>query len=150
MVATPRRLASNTGGNASLTYQWMFNGVPIDGATNSSHRIDCVQDGDAGGYGVIVSDGTNSLVTADRATDDRTGNRRYFLMPVTSSRQDYTFKSGVTYYIGSAIQLFGNTTIEGWNGDQARLALQRHSGSDGNFDLQGDALFSGDTDFRGR
>jgi len=102
----------NTGGNANLTYQWMFNGVPIDGATNSSHRIDCVQDSDAGGYVVIVSDGTNSLVTATAQLTTETATGDMFLMPVTSSRQDYTFKSGVTYYIGSAIQLFGNTTIE--------------------------------------
>src|ERR1035438_453711 len=27
-------------------------------------------------------------------------------------RQDYTFRRGVTYYIGSQVQLYGHTTIE--------------------------------------
>ena len=103
----------NTGGNASLTYQWTFNGVPIDGATNSSYTMNNVQGGDAGGYGVAISDGTNTFVTADAQLTIEPGTGNISMMSVTSSRQDYTFKSGVTYYIGSPIQLFGDTTIEG-------------------------------------
>jgi hypothetical protein len=103
----------NTGGNTNLTFQWTFNGVAIPGATNSSYTIDSVQDSDAGYYAVIISDGTNSLVTpaAQLTTEGSTGDAN--LIPVTSGRQNYTFKSGVTYYIGSQTYLYGNTTIEG-------------------------------------
>ena len=103
----------NTGGNTNLTFQWTFNGVDIPGATNSSYTIDSVQDSDAGYYAVIISDGTNSLVTpaAQLTTEGSTGDAN--LIPVTSGRQNYTFKSGVTYYIGSQTYLYGNTTIEG-------------------------------------
>ena len=103
----------NTGGNTNLTFQWTFDGVAIPGATNSSYTIDSVQDSDAGDYAVIISDGTNSLVTpaAQLTTEGSTGDAN--LIPVTSGRQNYTFKSGVTYYIGSQTYLYGNTTIEG-------------------------------------
>lgn len=53
----------DTGGNANLTYQWTLNGNLIAGATNNTYTIDNVQDGDAGQYAVIISDGTNSLAT---------------------------------------------------------------------------------------
>ena len=103
----------DTGGNTNLTFQWTFNGVAIAGATNSSYTIDSVQDSDAGYYAVIISDGTNSLVTtaAQLTTEGITGDANLF--PIMSGRQNYTFKSGVTYYIGSQTYLYGNTTIEG-------------------------------------
>jgi hypothetical protein len=103
----------NVGGNTNLTFQWTFNGADIAGATNSSYTIDSVQDADAGYYAVIISDGTNSLVTpaAQLTTEASTGDAN--LIPVTSGRQNYTFKSGVTYYINSQTFLYGKTTIEG-------------------------------------
>jgi hypothetical protein len=108
-----------TGGNTNLTYQWTFNCVPIEGATNRSYTINSVQDSDWGAYAVIISDGTNSLVTpaAQLTTDlecslgtSHTGD--IILIPVLGMRQDYTFRSGITYYINSPIALYGNTTIE--------------------------------------
>jgi hypothetical protein len=120
----------NTGGNTNLTFQWTFDGVAIPGATNSSYTIDSVQDSDAGDYAVIISDGTNSLVTqaAQLTTEGSTGDAN--LIPVTSGRQNYTFKSGVTYYIGSQTYLYGNTTIEGgailkfdWNYNSSLLVM---------------------------
>lgn len=110
----------DTGGNTNLTYQWLLNGVPIAGATNSTYTLDNVQNGDAGQYAVTVSDGTNSLTTssAQLTTDStnsfgytQTGN--YNLVPIIGSRQDYTFKSGKTYYIASQTTFYGKTTIEG-------------------------------------
>jgi hypothetical protein len=120
----------NTGGNTNLTFQWTFDGVDIPGATNNSYTIDSVQDSDAGYYAVIISDGTNSLVTtaAQLTTEGSTGDAN--LIPVTSGRQNYTFKSGVTYYIGSQTYLYGNTTIEGgaiikfdWNYNSSLLVM---------------------------
>jgi hypothetical protein len=120
----------NTGGNTNLTFQWTFDGTAISGATNSSYTIDSVQDSDAGDYAVIIGDGTYSLVTppAQLTTESSTGDKN--LIPVTSGRQNYTFKSGVTYYIGSQIYLYGNTTIEGgailkfdWNNNSSLLVM---------------------------
>src|SRR5664280_1977087 len=34
-------------------------------------------------------------------------------MMTLGPRQDYIFRNGVTYYIGSPVQLFGTTTMEG-------------------------------------
>jgi hypothetical protein len=101
-----------TGGNANLSYQWTLDGNPIAGATNSTYTIYGVQDGDAGHYACIVSDGLNSIVTgaAKLTTEAYWGDP--LIIPVVSSRQNYRFRSGFTYYIGGPIQLFGNTTIE--------------------------------------
>jgi alpha-tubulin suppressor-like RCC1 family protein/sugar lactone lactonase YvrE len=103
-------------GNVNLTYQWTSNDVAISSATNSSYTIDCVQYSDAGAYAVIISDGTNSL-TSTNATLTTENSMGYpvdpYIIPIFSQRQDYTFKSGVTYYIWSPIQLYDNTTIEG-------------------------------------
>lgn len=110
---------AETGGNTNLTFQWTFNGADIPGATNRSCTIFSVQDSDAGNYACMISDGTNSLVTpAAQLTTDYVNMVGPFttgdinLIPVLGMRQNYTFRSGMTYYIGSPIQLYGNTTIE--------------------------------------
>ena len=102
-----------TAGDTDLTYQWTFNGTPISGATSSSYTINIVQDSDAGDYTVIVSEGTYSVTSATAQLTITPPSPDQFYMALTSQRTDYTFKSGVTYYIGSSIPLFGNTTIEG-------------------------------------
>ena len=101
-----------TGGNANLSYQWTLEGNPIPGATNSTYTIYGVQDSDAGHYACIISDGVNTIVTgaAQLKTDGFSGDP--LIIPVVSSRQSYHFKSGITYYIGGQIQLFGETTID--------------------------------------
>ena len=101
-----------TGGNTNLTFQWTLNGSTISGATNSSYTIYNVQPGDAGDYTCIVSDGTNSFTTAAGTLTVETGTGDLNQMAVVSARQNYTFKSGVTYYIGDQIQFYGKTTIE--------------------------------------
>ena len=102
-----------TGGNTNLTFQWTFNGNTIPGATNSSYTIYNVQFSDAGDYACIISDGANSLVAADAQLTVGYADGNPALVWVSGSRQDYTFRSGVTYYIGEPIQLFGQTKIEG-------------------------------------
>lgn len=101
-----------TGGNTNLTFQWTFNGVPIEGATNSSYTISSVRDNNVGAYACIISDGSNSIITAAANLTTRGYSGDIAIMPVVSDRQDYCFKSGSTYYIGGRIRLYGNTIIE--------------------------------------
>jgi hypothetical protein len=101
-----------TGGNTNLSFQWTFNGVAIPGATNSSYSISGFLESDAGNYACVISDGTNSLITAPAQLTTEYLWNDLGLTYLLGNRQDYTFKSGVTYYIGWPIKLYGNTTIE--------------------------------------
>jgi hypothetical protein len=107
-----------TGGNTNLTYQWTFNEGSIPGATNSSYTIYGTQASDAGNYAVLISDGTNSILTAAaQLTDEGGTGGSGFIMFITGPRQNYTFRSGVTYvispyYFGSSVTLYGKTVIE--------------------------------------
>jgi sugar lactone lactonase YvrE len=42
-------------GRPAVTYQWNFNGTPINGATSSSFSLSSAQSGNAGSYTVVVS-----------------------------------------------------------------------------------------------
>ncbi|MFN7140700.1 MAG: immunoglobulin domain-containing protein, partial [Limisphaerales bacterium] len=52
-------------GTGSLSYQWRFNGSPINGATTSSYTRFNVQAADAGEYSVAVSDGISTVFSED-------------------------------------------------------------------------------------
>ena len=47
-------------------------------------------------------------------------------MALSGERQDYTFKRGVTYYVGETVQLHGKTTIQG--GAVIKFGHQRFGG----------------------
>ncbi|MBI5385060.1 MAG: hypothetical protein HZA90_10280 [Verrucomicrobia bacterium] len=51
-----------------LSYQWLLNGSPIAGATNSALAITSVQSTSAGFYSVIVRNPTGTSVTSSNAT----------------------------------------------------------------------------------
>jgi len=51
-------------GSEPFTYQWLFNGVPIAGATDSELTLTNVQEEDAGAYSVIVSNEAGSVTSA--------------------------------------------------------------------------------------
>ncbi|HEX7846083.1 MAG TPA: immunoglobulin domain-containing protein, partial [Chitinophagaceae bacterium] len=56
-------------GDAPLTYQWLFNGNPIGGATTASYNISSVNAGDAGNYSVVVTaDACGTPITSNIAT----------------------------------------------------------------------------------
>lgn len=54
-------------GTPPLAYQWLFNGVPISGATGPSHTIPSAQLSHAGGYSVKV-DNAGGSITSTTAT----------------------------------------------------------------------------------
>jgi trimeric autotransporter adhesin len=99
----------------NLTYQWAFNGNPIPGATASSLTINNIQVNNQGAYSVTVANGMASVVStnAQLTVDwwDATGDP--FQTTVEGARQNYTFRSGVTYWIMGPVQLYGQTTIQG-------------------------------------
>jgi len=85
----------------NLTYQWTYYGSPIPGATNSSYTINNVQYG--GNYAVTVGVGLNSVVSSNAVLTVYEGTGDALLMVIQGQRLDYTFKSGITYYIGSPV-----------------------------------------------
>jgi hypothetical protein len=100
-------------GNGNLTYQWTCNGTNIDGATDRSFTINSVQMPDAGGYAVSISDGTSSVTSRTAQLTVFSGTGDLFVMRIFGSRQDYSFKDGITYLINSPVQLYGNTVLKG-------------------------------------
>ena len=100
-------------GSGALTYHWTCNGAPISGATASSYTIGSVQDSDAAGYAVVVSNGVTSVWSriAQLTVDAGTGDP--LLMQIIGARQDYSFINGMTYYVDSAVELYGTTTLRG-------------------------------------
>ena len=70
ITAQPQSQNVNLGGTATfsveatgtgiLTYQWLFNGNPIAGATNSTLVVTNLQSSDAGTYSVIIDNGSLS------------------------------------------------------------------------------------------
>ena len=97
----------------NLTYQWFFLGTAIPGATSNTYTIDSIQDSDFGNYSVTVGNGLNSVSSTNVRLDPVYGSSYSDLVLLDGTRWDYTFKKGITYYIGRPIKLLGNTTIEG-------------------------------------
>lgn len=50
-------------GSPPLTYQWSFNGTPLDGRTDASLALDNIQSGNAGSYAVTVSNAFGSTTS---------------------------------------------------------------------------------------
>ncbi len=54
-------------GTSPLSYQWLFNGAPITGATTSSYTLNNVQVANAGNYAVQVTNTAASVVSSSAA-----------------------------------------------------------------------------------
>ena len=54
-------------GTAPLSYQWLFAGVPVSGATASSLTLNNVQLSDAGNYAVVITNVAGSLTSSAAA-----------------------------------------------------------------------------------
>ncbi len=63
-------LQGSAAGAQPLSYQWLFNGLNIPGATNASLFLSNVQPGDAGGYQLFVSNSINTALVALGRTAD--------------------------------------------------------------------------------
>jgi kumamolisin len=74
LTAQPVATTATSGNNATfsvtaptsgptLTYQWLFNGTPIQGATSSSFTITDVTSANAGNYSVTITDSFGSVTT---------------------------------------------------------------------------------------
>jgi len=100
-------------GGSGLFYQWTLNGTNIFGATGSSYTIDNVNANNAGDYACIVSNANGTVLTQSATLMVDQGSGWPYDMTTIGQRQDYTFRSGVTYNITQPIQLYGKTTIEG-------------------------------------
>lgn len=74
IVSQPNEQFTTVGGSATfsvtaagastLTYQWYFNGAPIDGATTSTYSISSAQASNAGTYTVTVTDSDGSITSS--------------------------------------------------------------------------------------
>ena len=83
-------------GNGTLSYQWRLNGTNIFGATANNYTINNVQLGDAAGYSVRVSDGTNFISSRTAQLTVELGTGVPWLTIILGQRQEYTFQDGVT------------------------------------------------------
>jgi hypothetical protein len=95
-----------------LSYQWTFDGTNIFGATGSSLTIANVNAAEAGSYACIITSATGTITSQSATLTVDSGNGDPYQTQPVGQRQDYTFRNGVTYYIGSPVQLYGNTTFE--------------------------------------
>jgi hypothetical protein len=60
-------MSITAGGSVPLSYQWIFNGTPLSGATRSSLQFPSIQTSNAGVYSVIVSNATGFVVSSTNA-----------------------------------------------------------------------------------
>jgi len=78
IISQPQSIAAAYGGSATLcvvagtltapTYQWYKDGVLIAGATSERLVLNNVSDSDAGGYRVVISNGSSGSITSAVAT----------------------------------------------------------------------------------
>ena len=84
-------------GSAPLSYQWIFEGLKIEGATNSVYEVEAAQAGDAGRYIVTITNPYGS-VTSSIATVRVTGITPVPVPPViTGQPQDVTVDEGSSF-----------------------------------------------------
>jgi hypothetical protein len=99
-------------GASPLRYQWWFGEGALPGRTNSSLRLAGVRFDQQGDYRVEITSPAELSAWSSNATLTVQSPAWWPLVTLTGARQDYSFCSGVTYYIGSRVELHGTTRIE--------------------------------------
>ena len=117
-------------GAPSLGYQWFLGSNPVSGETNSALTILSADPSQQGDYSVQVTSPVGLSVLSSNATLMVNSPYYWPLITLTGQRYNYTFKNGVTYYVGSRVELYGVTTIEGgaiikadWYSTNSTLAI---------------------------
>jgi hypothetical protein len=64
VIGTSASFSVTASGTQPLSYQWMFNGNNLFGATGSSLTLNNVQPTDAGGYSVLITNSQGSITSA--------------------------------------------------------------------------------------
>lgn len=96
-------------GDVPMSYQWYYNGTSLAGATNATYTITNVQTNNAGNYSVIVANYGGSITSSLATLTVQIPN---YAVPY-GAYTNFIFQSDTTYYINTALQLYGITTIEG-------------------------------------
>lgn len=63
-VCTGSRFSLSVSASYASSYQWNFNGTPINGATSSSYTVSSAQSANAGNYSVTVTNGLGSVTSS--------------------------------------------------------------------------------------
>jgi hypothetical protein len=106
-------------GSGTLTYQWLFNGSPISGATSASYSLTNVQQTNAGNYAVTVANSAGAVTsnTATLIVNPATTLPVFTVQPVSqtvTAGANVTFSVEVTGNPTPTLQWFlGNTAIPG-------------------------------------
>jgi uncharacterized repeat protein (TIGR02543 family) len=100
------------GGSGQLTYQWQFNEVNIPGATNSSFTKTNVQNGDVGGYAVVISNQVATVLSDVAALSLLPSHQLGSFYVLPDGRFHFTFSgdNDVNYAI-EASTTFTNWTV---------------------------------------
>ena len=92
---TSAALTASAAGSQPMTYQWLFNGAPLPGATNSKLAFASVQATNAGTYALAATNGLNFAISSNAvlkvqlvsvyANGQLLTNSQYTLAPPRSS-----------------------------------------------------------------
>ena len=70
-IGSSTQLSVSTIGDATVTYQWLFNGSPINGQTTATLSLSNLTIAQAGNYSVVVTDETGTVTSLSAALNVR-------------------------------------------------------------------------------
>ena len=100
-------------GAQPLTYQWFCGTNAILNETNTSLSFFVAVTNQQDSYTARVTNSLGLSVSTTNATLTALDLGNLPAVAVIGPRQNYTFQNGITYEIGSRVELYGTTTIQG-------------------------------------